>query len=539
MIVSMLTVGISAADGTAINSAADFAAMAADGKYYLSADIKIDATYMTPFKGTFDGNGHTVTITKPMFAEFDGTVKNLTINGTEISGSEDLAAFAIFTVDGMTAINVVNNVDINVTGLNADKTAGRYAGGILANADVASMSRFRSCVNNGDITVQSAEIEKTDTGLHYETEAGGIVGRADGLEAKYCVNNGIITAPGNNARAGGIVGFAVYFASFSTCDIVDCTNTGEITTTGDAGGMAGMIGVASNTINIPYTITYCVNTGDITGGNRVGGFVGYCYATATSSQSYIEITSSVSICNVKGGRPALNAAGKDQYTFISLILGYSNSISNKIEGCLAVGELIALTGDNYGAPFRTIHGCSSAKTADEQHKNNYIYDNGTIEWYTYATDSAKNAAQQLPIATAVETGKITFCTLDELKSGAILDKLNKAADTAVFSQKAGTDLYPTIDLTLRAQRAAADVIVEQTTVETTTAKVTNAPVVTTAKPISTTAPKETTAKPGDATVAVTTAGKTEEGGCGSVFAGGIALVAIFGGALVLGKKRKV
>jgi len=38
MIVSMLCVGTSAAEGTAINSASDFAKMEPDGKYYLNAE---------------------------------------------------------------------------------------------------------------------------------------------------------------------------------------------------------------------------------------------------------------------------------------------------------------------------------------------------------------------------------------------------------------------------------------------------------------------------------------------------------------------
>ncbi len=534
MIVSMLTIGISAVDGTAINSAADFAAMAADGVYYLNADIKIDTTYVTAFKGTFDGNGHTVTVTVPMFADFNGIVKNLTINGTEISGAEDLAAFAVFTTDGMTAINVVNNVDITVTGANADITKGLKAGGILADSDVASLSKFRSCINNGDISIQTTAIKDAAKGTHYETHAGGIVGRADGLEAKYCENNGKITNISNLGQAGGIAGRVAYFASLSNCDIVDCSNTGDISSAYDAGGIVANLGVKGNSIYMPYTIKYCVNTGEIAGGYRAGGFVGYCYA---GGDQYIEITSSITIADVKAGRPATDLAGTSQSAYVSLIMAYSNSVNNVISDCLAVGELSAITGDNYNTPYRTIHGCSSAKSMDEQHHDNYICDNGTTEWYTYATGT--NTAQQILIADAISTGKVTPCTLDELKSGTILDKLNKAADTAVFAQKVGTDLYPTIDLTLRAQRAAADVIVEETTAPDTTAPITTAPVVTTAKPSNTTAPKETTAKPSDTTVAATTAGDTEKGGCGSVFAGSIALVAIFGGALVLGKKRKV
>jgi hypothetical protein len=543
MIVPLFSVGTSAVQGTAINSAADFASMAADGKYYLNADIKIDTTYVTPFKGVFDGNGHTVTVSVPMFAEFNGTVKNLTINGTELKGNQDLAPFAIFSYDGMTAINVVNNVDVTVTGLSSDKTSGLNAGGILAKGDAAATCVFRSCINNGNITVQTVDVTDTTKGTQYETHAGGLAGCVDGFEAKYCVNNGMISAPSNSGRAGGIVGFAVFMATLCNCNIIDCTNTAEIYGGYHAGGMAGTIGVASNSTYVPYTLKYCVNTGAISGGYMVGGLVGYCYASAASMTMYIEITSCVSIANVKAGQPATNLAGSAQYAFASLLIGYTNSVYNKIEDCLAVGELGALTGDNYVAPFRCIHGCSSAKTADEQHTNNYIYDNNTIEWYTYAT-SDSNAAQRIPIADAISTGKFTYCTLTELQNGTILEKLNAAAETPVFSQKIGTDPYPTIDLTLRAQREAADVLDAETTAETTTSKpveTTTTAKVTTSKPIETTVPVETSSKPADTTAAVTTSDTTtaKKGGCGSVFVSGVAIVAILGGAVVIGKKRKV
>ena len=49
-----------APEGTAINTADDFLNMAAEGTYYLNADITVPATYPNAFKGTFDGNGHTI-----------------------------------------------------------------------------------------------------------------------------------------------------------------------------------------------------------------------------------------------------------------------------------------------------------------------------------------------------------------------------------------------------------------------------------------------------------------------------------------------
>ena len=100
--------------------------------------------------------------------------------------------------------------------------------------------------------------------------------------------------------------------------------------------MIGNVGLSGNNIYIPYTITYCENTGEITGGSRAGGFVGYCYAGSTQN---IIITSSVSIANVYSGRPATNLEGSNQYSYQSLIIGYTNSVNNKIVGCLAVGEL--------------------------------------------------------------------------------------------------------------------------------------------------------------------------------------------------------
>jgi hypothetical protein len=140
----------------------------------------------------------------------------------------------------------------------------------------------------------------------------------------------------------------------------------------------------------------------------------------------------------------------------------------------------------------------------------------------------------------LEDGKVTRCTLEELSSGAILAKLNAAADTPVFKQTTGTDPYPIIDPALREQRLSAEEPFDAPE-ETTTEPV----VTTTKKDDETTAPKddETTAPSDDETTApagedTTTAGGDEEKkGCKSAVLSGIAIVAILGSAIVLGKKR--
>lgn len=49
------------AEGT-VSSAKEFAAMDASGSYTLTKDIIVTEPYASDFSGTFDGNGHTVTL---------------------------------------------------------------------------------------------------------------------------------------------------------------------------------------------------------------------------------------------------------------------------------------------------------------------------------------------------------------------------------------------------------------------------------------------------------------------------------------------
>jgi len=535
----MLCISISSAEGSAIKTAGDFAAMTADGDYYLDADISIDTTYETAFTGTFDGNGHTVTLTAPMFAQFDGTVRDLNIEGIELSGNKNLAAFALYTSKGITAINVVNTVNIRVTGISDDKTSGLIAGGILADSNMASINIFKSCVNYGNITVETAVVSDETKGTNYGTFVGGIVGRADTLNIKFSENHGDITALSNTSMVGGIVGRAAYVAFYSLCDIVDCTNTGNIVSGQDAGGMAGYIGVSANDIYVPYTIKNCDNSGNIAGGYRAGGFVGYCYSSGATTKYYLEITSSITTGNVKAGRPNFDLAGNEQYAFASLFVGYANSVNNKIQGCLAIGELSAITGDNYVTPFYVIMGCSSAITALCPISENYLCDNNTTEWYTYATAEA-NVAQCITISDAISNNMLTRCTYDELKSGSILTKLNEAAGASIFVQNLATDDYPKFDSALREQNATADLVeFEETTVvsETTTVApdITTAPVVitTTAAPTTTVVPSTTTP------VTTNTDDTTKTSGCGksATIFNSIMIISILGSAVIIIKKH--
>lgn len=546
MLASLACLGASAAtDGTAINTAEEFAAMKADGNYYLNADIAINATYMEPFTGTFDGNGHTVTVTVPMFAQFDGTVKDLTIDGVEITGAEDLAAFTVYS-QTMTAINVTNKVDITVTGITADASGnatGLNAGGIVANTwkDTDCMIVLRNCKNYGKITVAS-DINTATDGKDPTTYAGGLAGCAYGLDAKFCENHGDIDAFASpNGSAGGIVGGAAKSNMITTCHIEFCTNEANIKAGLYAGGIIGTVGASGNETMDPYTVHYCTVLGDMTGSYEAGGFIGYAYATSGSTGAYIEVTNSIYVGTIYCGRAAASEAGKVQYAYSSLFVAYSNSCFNTVQNCLAVGEIKTLEGETFEDNHRKVFmGCSSAKTPDMPIENVFLCDNNTTEWYSWAS-AEKNASQQIKLEEYLGT-KITRCTEDEVKSGAILTKLNTYAGEEVFVQTAGTDLYPTINPALVAKAQEQDVLpsVETTTEPTTT---------TTKKDETTTTPKgeddkTTTPEPTPTTTPApggentTTAGgdNSSSGGCGSVVA--LSLMALLIPAAVVVVKKK-
>lgn len=87
------------AEGT-VSSAKDFAEMEPGGNYQLTADITVTAPYAKDFTGTFDGNGHTVTLAleneagecQALFSKIaaSGKVQNLGIAGT-VTGKNMLA----------------------------------------------------------------------------------------------------------------------------------------------------------------------------------------------------------------------------------------------------------------------------------------------------------------------------------------------------------------------------------------------------------------------------------------------------------------
>ena len=395
MMLSLAVVGVSAADPTPVASAADFAAMTADGNYKLTADIAIDASWgadpVTPFAGTFDGNGHTVTISAPLFVQFKGTIKNLTINGAVVKEgtANEVASYAGAIANNVpkdsTAVvidNIVNNASITfkyrggaligqissgstVTITNCVNNGailgGNMAGGFVGysqskSSDNGSTLSVENCVNNGSVTI---DVSRELTGL-----AGGLVGRYGGDDGTYnatsnviiknCLNTGAVTG---TSQAAGILAHA----RSGNVVIENCTNKGVILSTytaandgtSDAAGIFGSTASSGGHYCL-VTVSKCVNEADVTSKNaRAAGIVGYVWCGGQGDNYlFSQVLDCINKGNIKGG------------SFVSQFTAYTNDTKD-MEGAK---QSTTMTGVGLGTTGR----CEEAKRTVEQFYDAFV-----------------------------------------------------------------------------------------------------------------------------------------------------------------------
>lgn|GEM_PF-6162721 len=181
----------------------------------------IGKTADTPFKGTFDGNGKTITNLKTdpnkdyqgFFGFLDGaTIKNLTIEG-EVEGKNYVGAVAAYAINSTfedCTFGKPNMSGFHVTGLN-------WIGGVIS---YAKGSVFEKCVNYGPVT-------GGESGY-----VGGLGGGSQECSLRGCTNYGGVAA-GAGGCGGGLMGF------MNRGSISGCTNYGEMTSV--AGTIASIL----------------------------------------------------------------------------------------------------------------------------------------------------------------------------------------------------------------------------------------------------------------------------------------------------------
>ncbi len=490
MMLSLAVVGVSAAEPTPIASAADFAAMTADGSYKLTADIAIDASWgadpVTPFTGSFDGDGHTVTVSAPLFVQFAGTIKNLTINGAVVKEgtANEVASYAGAIANNVpknsTAVvidNIVNNASITfkyrggaligqissgstVTITNCVNNGailgGNMAGGFVGysqskSGENGSTLTVENCVNNGSVTI---DVSRELAGL-----AGGIVGRYGGDDGSYnatsnviiknCLNTGAVTG---TSQTAGILAHG----RSSNVIIENCTNKGTIISTYTAanGGTSDAAGIFGSTAGsgghyCMVIVSKCVNEGDVTSkNNRAAGIVAYVWCGGQNDNyPHAEITDCVNKGNISGG------------SFVSQMLAYTNDTKAMAEG---EKQVTTIKGIGTGTVARSSEasrdadktylsfvGCSSASP---ERTTNYnidvkLADSDKTVWYAYAeptTDHPEYVDNQVKIANKPDG--LQFVTAAEAEAAArALGEIGYKAPAAPSDPGTGTGTVVTGD----------------------------------------------------------------------------------------------
>ena len=415
MVVSLLSVGVFAAEGTAINNADDFKNMAADGVYYLAADITVDTTYETDFVGTLDGNGKTVTVSVPMFKQMNGTVKNLTVVGSVTVSEGNVGAVANQAANA-TFENIVNKANVTNT-----MTAGdACVGGICGKNNNKGPNKFISCINEGAITGPEA--------------TGGICGEAQNLDATFenCYNKGNITSvdTGSGVAAAGIIGYN----GTNAIIIKNCTNDGDITSAFRAGGISGDARKCA-------TVENCVNNGAVKGGDVAGGIV--AYAGDKNLESGLTVTNCINNGTITIDAYMNKGALAD--SFASEFIAYTNSTCTIIKNCIGTGA-INTTGDA-SMTHIVIVGLSNADVTQYTAENLYIADNGAVTHFSW-TANADNAASVIEFS-AVDgkdlEGSATVKAVTRGTLGAdLIAKANTAIGAGTYEIKDGKAVFASL-----------------------------------------------------------------------------------------------
>lgn len=200
------------AEGT-VSTAKEFAEMVAGGSYKLTADITVTEPYAYDFSGTFDGDGHTVTLAleneagecQALFSKIaaSGKVQNLGIAGT-VTGKKYVGGIA-----GKNAGSIENCK--NTAAIKGASADGRWIGGIAG--ETSNGSKILNCYNIGTISS-----DRSGKGVCL----GGIAGNAPSAKISNCYNAGQIVTK-STTNYGAIAGYG-YGVTVSNCYFIAVDN---------------------------------------------------------------------------------------------------------------------------------------------------------------------------------------------------------------------------------------------------------------------------------------------------------------------------
>ena len=402
---------VTAAQWNALANAANASDAASKACYRLASDI--DFTGLTPvlfgaaesrpFKGSFNGNGH--------------TVGNMTIKATTPSPA---APFG-FT-DGASLQGIrFKDIDISTNGYYCAGVTGYAKGTTIENCAVegvlfssgnlsnysytagvagrTSKCTIKDCTVRADITAisnqvggfvgtsQNTVIERCalqdGSSVYGSYYAGGICGTALGEETRIsaCRSEGRVTA--GNQCAGGIVAQLVQGTVQECC----AGSRASIRSRGyDNGGIVGKILMGNATDGARLVIDRCAAYCDVTGLYENGGLIGLL--NANKAGATVEVTN----CAAVGGE--ITSTGKNSYSYAlaaGLISFVQGTATIRIANCTArpgfvsgliqsIGAFAGLIGYQSTATATAENCCTSATLGDFAFRGASLSDSG-LKYY--------------------------------------------------------------------------------------------------------------------------------------------------------------
>lgn len=250
-----------------IGSAEDFAAITwqnSSGYFKLTDNITVTKPCDATFKGTFDGDGHTVTLTlnvtsgnAGLFGETGGgaVIKNLTVDAdvTSTAGSNYAATAGL--VGKVSGSTTVENCGVTGTASNTSTSSSPvYVGGLIG-----------YLTGNCTVTNSYSQATVSNTNSASSSSTGGFLGKTSNyytLTVKNCYSSGDVTA--NKGYAGGFTGYVYCSPSYKHI-YENCYAAGTVTASAGNG-----FGFAYSYATTGYSFTKCYynNTANSEGCNK-------------------------------------------------------------------------------------------------------------------------------------------------------------------------------------------------------------------------------------------------------------------------------
>lgn len=349
---------------------AAFASLCVEANDYLAGKTVILAgnvtipdgfTTLANFKGTFDGQGNTISGLKTaMFTNItSATVKNVIINAekTGVADSELDKSNASshkfyfgFIAVNMSGTTSFNNITANVN-FSVDNSSSAYhietLGMLVGKSASGGDYEFVDCVMNGSITVK---------GGSKNAIIGGIIGASNATtDFTRCVNNMVIDVTGTSG-GNKVGGFASCLNGYGVYTFDYCVNNANISAACLAGGFAAddrgelIVTNSCNLGNITSNSTANINS-------YAGGFAGQVYKSNSTGTANISNSANAGVITSNNTNAnkcrAGGIIGQSAVTTMENVANYGNVISPYVVGGLIGG---------YGATTGTFTNCLSTAT---------------------------------------------------------------------------------------------------------------------------------------------------------------------------------